>query len=62
MVLITEDFVMLAEMEARNRGIPRLPYIVFPRTINSLPPEEIEAITNEKAINIIALLQGEFGT
>lgn len=53
---------MLAEMEARNRGIPRLPYIVFPRTINSLPPEEIEAITNEKAINIIALLQGEFGT
>ena len=54
-VLLGEDFIAQSEVIAKSRGI-RLKYVVFPRTIDGMPPEEIEAETDKACEEIIKLL------
>ena len=54
-VLLGEDFIAQSEVIAKSRGI-RLKYTVFPRTIDSMTPEEIEAETDRACEEIVKLL------
>ena len=54
-VLLGEDFIAQSEVIAKSRGM-RLKYAVFPRTIDSMTPEEIEAETDRACEEIVTLL------
>ena len=55
MALINDDFVIEAQMIAKSRGM-LLKYVTFPRTINTMPVEEIEAETDRACKEIVKLL------
>ncbi len=57
MVLVNEDFVWEAEVLAKSRGLSTLPHGVMPRKIDGMPPEEIEAVTEKIAEEIVASLK-----
>ena len=54
--LVHEDFLDIAKLAAKSRGAPFLPCVIFPRKINSIPPEEVE-VHAEKAIGEIVNLR-----
>ena len=39
-VLANEDFVELAKVVAKSKGVSTLPYVVFPRKINEMSEDE----------------------
>ena len=56
MALVNEDFVVETQMIAKSRGVPDLKYVVFPRTINSMSPEEIKKATDKVSDDVVKLL------
>jgi hypothetical protein len=56
-VLANEDFVELAKVVAKSKGVSVLPYVVFPRKINEMTPEEIEELTGRAIGEIVDLLK-----
>ena len=52
---VGEDFVMEAQMIAKSRGV-LLKYVVFPRTINSMTPEEIKTEATRACEEAVRLL------
>ena len=55
MAFVGEDFVMEAQMIAKSRGV-LLKYVVFPRTINSMTPEEIKVEATRACEEAVKLL------
>ena len=55
MAFVGEDFVMEAQMIAKSRGV-LLKYVVFPRTINSMTPEEIKTEATRACEEAVRLL------
>ncbi len=53
MSIVTEQFVSLSKSTARSRGYPDLPMVVVPHPFETLPPERIRAIADEKLDEII---------
>ncbi len=54
-MLLSEDFVAIARMMARSKGVD-LKYVVFPRRIENLAPGDIEAETGKACEEIVRLL------
>ncbi len=52
---VGEDFVMEAQMIAKSRGV-LLKYVVFPRTINTMTPEEIKVEATRACEEAVRLL------
>ena len=55
--LLSEDFVVLANIIAKSRGVS-LRYVVFPRIIDTMPAEEIQ-VEAEKAFEEVVRLWSE---
>lgn len=47
-LIANENFVEALVSIATASGVPDLPYVVFPTNIDSLPEEEIAALTDER--------------
>ena len=56
-MLVNEDFVEIAKLMAKSKGIPALPYVVFPRTINTMPTEQVEVLAEGAVDKIVSLLR-----
>ena len=55
-LIVNENFVEAAESISRASGISNLPYVVFPTNIDSLPEEEIAALTEARLEEIAGKL------
>ena len=55
-MIISEDFVVMARMVARSKGVNSPPFVVLPRTINSMSVEEVEAVIEKHSAEIAGLL------
>ena len=55
-MIISEDFVVMAGMIAKSKGVDSPPFVVLPRTINSLSVEEVEAVIEKHSAKIVGLL------
>ena len=55
MLLLTEDFVAVARMLAKSYRISPN-YVVFPRTFNTMSPEEVQAETEKACGKVVSLL------
>ena len=55
-MLVNEDFVEIAKLMAKSKGVPNLPHVVFPRTINTIPDEEVVELTGKVVDEIASLL------
>ena len=42
-LLLNENFLVEAKIVARSRGVPDLPYVVFPHNLETLPIPDIKA-------------------
>lgn len=55
--LVHEDFLDIAKLVAKSKGAPILPCVVLPRTINSIPTEEVEALAEKDVEKVVELLK-----
>lgn len=58
----TDAFLDLFKLEAQQRGLPELPYIVVPHPLGGIRPELVEGKARAAADDLMRALLGRSGT